>query len=742
MASSRPSNSDPLAPNRSTAFDLLAELVRRWVWQQQWTELRDAQERAIAPILGGREDVIVAAATAAGKTEAAFLPICSALSRNSDGGIHALYIGPLKALINDQFGRLESLCRDLQIPVHRWHGDVSQAARRRLLQSPAGILLITPESLEAQFILRGPRLRSLFAPLRWVVVDELHAFIGTERGRQLQSLLHRLELVRGAHVPRVALSATLGDLALAADFLRPRHGKHVVQIVANSDTRELRVQIRGYRRADDESEDADLAVARHLFRALRGSDNLVFANSRSNVEKFADVLRRLSEHERVPNEFLPHHGSLSKALREDVEAALKDRTLPLTAVCTNTLELGIDIGSVASVAQLGPPASVAATRQRVGRSGRRGEPAVLRIYVQEPAFEPTIDVEAALRVQLLQAIAVIELLVDGWCEAPRSGALHLSTLVQQILSLVAQCGGVRADDAFRVLCSGGPFGTVGSDAFAALLRGLGARDILTQTHDGTLTFGLTGERMVGRWDFYAAFSTPDEYRIVAGNQTLGTLPILHPIKEKDLLIFAGRRWRVVSVDVSTSTLFVVPAPGGRIPPFDGDGPPIDSTLRRRMRSVYERADVPAFLDLPARDLLSEGRTTFVRLGLLDRDVVIDGQDLVLFPWSGDLVHDTLALLLASSGFRARGSRAAVRVEGMTLAKLRQWQTTALRSPPPSAMDLASAVPNKLREKHDHLLPERLLLADYATTCIDVDGAMASLRTLRIPLETDALPSTS
>jgi ATP-dependent helicase Lhr and Lhr-like helicase len=165
----------------SSSFELLATPVQRWIHSQGWTDLRDAQEAAIPLILSGDTDVLIAAATASGKTEAAFLPICSALvAQPGSGGVQVLYVSPLKALINDQYRRLEGLCEDLDIPVTRWHGDVSGTAKKRLLNDPRGALLMTPESLEAMFVLRGPQIRTLFADLRYVVVDELHSFLGSD----------------------------------------------------------------------------------------------------------------------------------------------------------------------------------------------------------------------------------------------------------------------------------------------------------------------------------------------------------------------------------------------------------------------------------------------------------------------------------------------------------------------------------------------------------------------------------
>ncbi|HCW0667357.1 TPA: DEAD/DEAH box helicase, partial [Pseudomonas aeruginosa] len=217
----------PPSSSESAGFSLLEPRIQRWIWSEGWTSLRDAQERAIPALLSADQDVIIAAATAAGKTEAAFLPILTNLLQDTERPGSVLYISPLKALINDQWDRLERLCDELELPVIAWHGDISASRKHRFLKSPEGILLITPESLEALFVNRGTSLAGLFANLRYLVVDELHAFIGSERGKQLQSLMHRVETIIDRPLPRVGLSATLGDMTLAAAFLRPNAPHHV-----------------------------------------------------------------------------------------------------------------------------------------------------------------------------------------------------------------------------------------------------------------------------------------------------------------------------------------------------------------------------------------------------------------------------------------------------------------------------------------------------------------------------------
>ena len=315
----------------STAFSLLDPKVQQWIWRSKWTELRDIQEQSIPLILKADRDVIIASSTASGKTEAAFLPIASSLVSDPPAGLGALYVSPLKALINDQFERLELLFEEMNVPVHRWHGDVSGSRKQVFFKNPSGVLLITPESLEAMFVRRGSQLVKLFESLRYVVVDELHAFIGSERGRQLQSLLHRLEVGIGRRIPRIALSATLGDMGLASSFLRTEDADSVQTIVSTASNAEVKLQIRGYclmpigtqggAHGEDDSRLSgngpgdSVQIADDLFKALRGGRHLVFANRRADVELYTHLLIQRCAQEGLPNEFFPHHGSLDKTLR-------------------------------------------------------------------------------------------------------------------------------------------------------------------------------------------------------------------------------------------------------------------------------------------------------------------------------------------------------------------------------------------------------------------------------------------
>lgn len=667
-----------------SAFERLGYPVRRWIWQQKWQSLRDVQEKAIPAVLAGG-DVVVSARTAAGKTEAAILPLLTrVLEGQSRDGFRILYVSPLKALINDQFRRLEPLCEACDIPLHKWHGDVSADAKARARKNPSGVVLITPESLEALLVRRGKEVRFLFSSLEAVVIDELHAFIGTERGMQLQSILNRIEIECGRErIDRIGLSATLGDMRLAADALRPAGGANVTVIEGNDEGNGLKLQIRGYydkEEAPREEADGEQglrnedAAERHgiperlagdLFRFLRGHRNLLFGGSRERVELYADRLRLMCEQSHVPNEFFPHHGSLSKAEREDVELRLRDDPRPTTAVATTTLELGIDIGEVESVAQIGPGFTVSSLRQRLGRSGRRaGSPAVMRMFVIERNPGRGQHPLERLNLGLIQSIAMIECLKDGWCEPPVPTGVHLSTLLHQVLALILQKGGISPQSAWQILCDCGPFKAVDRAVFADLLRCMASSNnkLIEQSPEGLLMIGEFGERITEAHDFYPVFSTEREYRIMHEARTLGTYPLDSAIRSGETLIFAGRRWQVLEVDDATRVITVKPTRGGKPPRFSGNGGGLHDRIPETMKRVLEGGEQFAYIDRIASEMLASARQCFVELGLATRFVLPYADGALVLPWTGTRKLTTLALAFLARDFRTAQFQHAIELQ--------------------------------------------------------------------------------
>lgn len=731
--------------SRRSAFELLSEPVQKWIWAQKWPSLRDVQEKAIPAILSGG-DVVVSAKTAAGKTEAALLPLMTRVKRldNSGQGFSVLYVSPMKALINDQFRRLEGLCGASDVVLNKWHGDVSAGAKARARKRPSGMVLITPESLEALLVRRGAEIKFLFSSVEAIVIDELHAFIGSERGMQLSSILDRIEIATGRdRVDRIGLSATLGDMSLAAEALRPGQGASVTQVLGLDEGNGIKLQIRGYLRgartppkedepadppipedrvassadrddaAEEEQEGSEVhpGIADDLFRLLRGDNNLLFAGSRQRVELYADRLRRKCEDNALPNEFFAHHGSLSKAEREDVEIRLRDDPRPTTAVATTTLELGIDIGDVQSVAQIGAGFSVASLRQRLGRSGRRaGNPAILRMFVAEPAADRGGHPLDRLNLDLIQSIAMVECLRDGWCEPPAKLGLHLSTLIHQILAVILQTGGIKPAAAWDILCNKGPFKSVDRPLFADLLRCMAAAEnkLIEQSPDRLLMIGENGEKITESHEFYPVFVTEREYRIVHETRTLGTYPLSSPLARGETLIYAGRRWKILDIDDRARAIAVKPSKGGKPPYFSGEGGSTHDTIVAKMKAILLCADQYPYLDSTAAGLLADARGAFAALELSSRPLIRLGEGVLILPWVGSKKLLTLSLALLAGNFEASHAKHAIEVQNCTVEGVQYRLAEMAGGDIPNAEAIAARMAKPAIAKFDQYLSPELM----------------------------------
>jgi ATP-dependent Lhr-like helicase len=729
-------------------FYLLNPLVQKWVYKQRWSDLRDIQKNAIPIILQRKSDIIISASTAAGKTEAAFLPACSAIADQREG-IGILYISPLKALINDQYRRLESLCDLLQLSLTPWHGDIAQSIKRKCKTHPAGVLLITPESLEALMIRDTGWLALLSDSLQYIIIDEYHAFLGSERGCQLQSLMHRLDYLRQkkGFIPRIALSATLGDMEQVITSLRPRAQIPCELIQSNVSRGRVGLQIRGYYDAKPSktkneetnnhtvSPPGDEQIAHELYKLLRGDSHLIFANSRGRTERFAALLADICKKNIVPNEFFPHHGSLSKELRTELERRLQKEHLPTTAICTMTLELGIDIGKVNSVAQVTAPHSVASLRQRLGRSGRRDNAAILRMFILENELDRNAHLSDLLRLQLLQSIAIVRLLLKKWYEPADTNQLHLSTFLHQILSVIAQWGGVRVEQLWHLLCATGPFSRISIDCFKRLLKQMGEEKLLFQLTDGQLVLGEAGERVTGHYSFYAVFNTPEEYRVEHNGKTLGSLPIEYPVVVDQNIIFGGRRWNVSQVDSEKKVIRVNKAKGGQPPLFSGGGMYVHDEVRKEMFKIYNTGEYQIvkggsridYLDSKAKKLFQEGRNFFKNAGLDKNPFFAHGDTVYILPWLGDKIANTLSTILVEQGFRVTNSSGIIEIAGTGIKETYSVFNRIVTSPQQPPEQLARCVTAKRTEKFDLFLSEQLLCETYAAKTFDVDGTYQWMR---------------
>lgn len=714
--------------SESTAFELLSPGVQSWIYREGWKSLRPVQEESIPLVLKKDSDLLITAPTAGGKTEAAFLPLISNIEYTGPiASYSVLCLSPLKALINDQTGRLEALCERAQTAITPWHGDVSQSVKKRSWAKPAGILLITPESLEGMFLHRAGALEEKLRGLECVVIDEFHAFIGRERGQQLVSLLARLETLLGRTVPRIALSATIGDTDMALRELRPAGDFPTKHLHSEGSGLDLQLALRGL--VFEEPITFKQAVGNALFERLRGDNHLVFANSRTMVEGVTVQLADAAKKAIVPNEFFAHHGSLARDARHAVEKRLKENRWPTTAIATSTLELGIDIGHVASVAQIGSPASVSSLRQRLGRSGRRGSPAKLRLLVEGTGHLNTATPIDRTELGLVQSIAVIELLFEGFLEPPQSHQWHLSTLVQQILAMIAHRGDVTAAEAYKTLCLRGPWNNLSQALFGRVLRNMGAADLVQQMHSGELVVGLEGEKLTSHYTFLTAFVTPEEYRLLCNGKPIGTLPTVVSYLKGQLLIFAGRRWVVEMVDERTKTIDLKPGQGGNTPVFDGEPAPVHARIREKMREVLASSSEPRYCDTVSLAALADARKYYASFDTEAAPIVRDGESLYWFVWNSDAVIATYVTVLTNLGYEAGaiGNVIVVKTNQEALALLQRIESTLEASTQES---IANMVNPKPQGKFDEYLSDELLRDAIANDSLDLSGARDGLKEYR------------
>lgn len=711
----------------SSSFDLLSTGVQRWVYKQGWNSLRVVQEQATPIILQGEGDLLITAPTAGGKTEAAFLPIVSWLQdSHSDAGFGALCLSPLKALINDQYNRLSLLCESARTSITPWHGDVSQSVKKRAWKAPEGILLITPESLEAMFVNKPHELKSKIGHLQFIVIDEFHAFIGTERGMQLLSLITRLEECLGKSLRRIALSATIGDPNMALKYLRPDGSVEGIHLDVTGEGLNLKLQIKSYL-----PQKGDLPAMHEmsldLFKWLRGTNNLVFGNSRRTVEEVTDLLAKACETSSLPVEFFAHHGSLSRDARHFIERRLKEGGKPTTAVATSTLELGLDIGDVVSVSQMGAPSNASSVRQRLGRSGRReGSPSILRVLIESHSRKKNPCPVDLLEIELFQAVAVIGLMLERWIEPPDQSALHLSTLIQQLLSMIAFTGGITASVAYKVLCKKGPWKGMDASDFAQILRDLGEADVLNQLADGELIVGLDGEKIVSSHTFYTAFEVPEEYRLVAEGKTLGTLPVTTPYVVGQLLLFGGRRWSVQSIDVSKNTMMLSRARKGQAPTFGGEPAPVHRVIRQRMFHLYQNKEVPAYCDDISAELMGAARTYFETKSINTTCLVEDGGYGYWFIWENDRILETIKVCLSLTGRAADRMGPCVVLERPTELKVLSLELLELLNSPDGITEQIECQP---LGKFDCHLSDSTIRHAFVTEKLDVPNASRYLQSL-------------
>ena len=736
-------------------FSRYAPFIQDFIYRSGWQSLRGVQNAAGEAIFGTDQNVLLTASTASGKTEAAFFPILTLLEEDPPHSVGVLYIAPLKALINDQFGRLTELCEDAGIAVHRWHGDVAASRKQKLLKKPSGILQITPESLEALLIGKHMEIPSLFCDLRFIVIDEIHSLLRADRGLQTFCLIERLCRDAGCSPRRIGLSATIGSPEDAGAFLAAGSGRGTVipRIDGGRDIWRLGMEHfyntppqadEGINTANDTLSPetptdhapagADPGIG-YIFEHTRNKKCLVFTNSREECESVCQTLRGYCEANREPDRFLIHHGNLSASYRESAEEEMKDDDSLMSVCATATLELGIDIGRLERAFQIDAPFTVSGFLQRMGRTGRRGNPSEMWFVMREDHPEARAMPPECLPWYLIQGIALVQLYVEErFVEPPRTDRLPYSLLYHQSMSTLAAHGEMTPGELASRVLTLNCFRRITQDDYRVLLRHLLETGHISRTENGGLILGLAGERIVNNYRFYAVFQENIEYTVHAGTEQLGTIVKPPPVGDK--IAIAGRVWAVDEVDHKRREVWCTLVKG-RIPAFFGlVAGDIHTRILERMQEVLREDKTYPYLMPHATCRLAEARNLFRQTGMDKCPLMhLGGNMWALFPWLG-----SYAFLALERFLKIRcGARLGLR--GLNAARPYYMQFTmrtdeedfyrivceeAEKDLDPMELLYPKEIP--VFEKYDEFVPPELVRRGFALGVLDVEGMKARVRT--------------
>jgi ATP-dependent Lhr-like helicase len=619
-----------------------------------WSSLRPVQEQAGEALLAGANAVILAP-TAGGKTEASMFPAISQMVESAPDGVGALYIAPIKALLNNQAERLGLYTEMVGLRRFVWHGDTDDSARRKFLKEPAELLMTTPESLEVMLVSQRVDEAKLFGDLRIVVIDEVHALAGSDRGAHLMSVLERIARLSRHDVQRVGLSATVGNPDAILDWLKgsSKRPGQVVDPPKPASRRQLLVVHRPELRL----------LARDAARMAQDQKSLFFCQSRSITEKVAETMRRAG------TTVFVHHSAVSKEERLLAEETFHRGTADGSGaciVCTSTLELGIDVGDLDRVLQADAPATVSSFLQRMGRTGRRDGQAANTTFFCESSES------------VLQAIALIELAKQGWVEAVPVQDRCWPVIIHQLLTMALAGGGISQEDAWAHLSQVPDFAGISRPEFDRLIRWLLADGGLREA-SGQLVIGPNAEKRFGRKNFmelFAVFTSPVSYTVVtAAGQPLGSLQqefVDRLVDGVSSFLLAGRGWVVQRIQHDDRRVFVDPAPRGKQPTWGGYIPQFLSLeVCQKMRDILLSPNAFPYLDEQAAAVLEEKRETIQPLFHSGRDgIEVKDGELCWWTFAGGRINATLRYVLegVGDGWKITSDNFVVKLKGDGLSE--------------------------------------------------------------------------
>ena len=668
--------------------------IRDYIYRSGWDTLRAVQAAAGDAIFGTDAHVLLCASTASGKTEAAFFPIITLMQEQPPTSIGCLYIAPLKALINDQFLRLNDVCAECNIPVWHWHGDVSPREKKRLMRRPSGILQITPESLEAMLLNRHTQVAALFGDLRFIVIDEIHAFLRGDRGGQAMCLIERLARAAGVNPRRIGLSATVGDPEAVGQFLAAGTKRSTVIPRIQSTPMKWRISMQHFYNNGPQAADA--------------------------AQQTADV---------VPVSSVKTSDNVLPADEPPTDTAPATADPGLGYIFEHTRGRKCLLFSNSRAFQIDAPATVSSFLQRMGRTGRRGAPAEMWFVMREEHTEPRALLPETIPWKLLQGIALVQLYMEErWVEAPRKGRLPYSLLYHQTMATLAAGGEMKPPELASRVLTLPPFSLISQDDYRALLLHLLEIDHIQRTDRGGLIIGLAGERVVNDFKFYAVFRENEEYTVRCDSEELGTIVKPPPVMSK--IAIAGHVWEVEEVDYKHHVVYCHRVGGIVHAYFGEEAGDIDNKILERMRLLFLQSDSYAYLLPNAAARLAAARHAGQRAGLGLRPLISLGGDMYsLTPWLGSYAFLALERFLrlrcaARLGLTKEFDSVRPYYMRFTLQVSPEEFYHILREEiarPLDPMDLLYPNETPVFDKYDDTLPPELTRKGFAHGVLDIEA---------------------
>lgn len=722
-------------------FERFPDFIKEFIYSHSWEELRHIQLEAARVIFDTDKHLLLTSSTASGKTEAAFFPILSELCEKYEKGIRVLYIAPLKSLINDQFERMEELLREAGIPVTRWHGDVSASQKKKILEDPQGILQITPESLEAMLINRSNDIARIFAGLDFVVIDEIHTLIGSDRGNQILCQLSRIERLAQRQPRRVGLSATVGNSEYVAQWLASGTDREVEVPEVPREKTHWRLGLEHFFIANDQEDQTKNSLDgekgkkaqidsgyEYMYDCVKDKKSLVFSNSREETEYLTATFRQIAANRGDRDIFLIHHGNLSAPIREEAERKMKNDELQAVTCATVTLELGVDIGRLERVLQNESPNSVSSFLQRLGRSGRRGQPPEMMMVFREEDPIPNTPLPQLIPWNLIKGIAIIQLYVEErFIETPMHKKMPLSLLFHQTLSMLASSGELTPARLAERMLALPPFMSVDKEIYRELLVSMINNDFIEMTEEKGLIVGLAGERLLRSFKFYAVFKDSEDYSVRCGSDEIGTITTPPPVGDRFAL--AGKVWEVEELDVQRKLIYVKSILGKMEVSWPGDYGEIDTKILKRMKQVLIEDTVYPYLQPNAKKRLEQARALVKNTGI-DRHCLVrlGGYSYCFFPWLGTRSFRTLkrfiqkhASLFGISGVESDSCNYIVfKMEKADESFFLSTLCNMIKERGINTKELVGNSENPVFEKYDEFIPPSLLRLSYSCDKLRAD----------------------